>query len=620
MNFRNILKTSGPFLPGIAVALCAAGSLSGYEMPTFEPAFTQVVEAAEKPAAPKRKSYDSSSAKKTAAVKAEVDGAVSLDNCEDGTYEGSGQGFQGGKTTVRVTIKDHRITAIEVVDHQDTDSYFERARSVIDLVLSTQSLEVDVVSGATYSSQGIIEAISNALKRAAGQTVSDNYTGSTGFSAAEGGSVSISASTPDNLKDGTYTGSAEGFSGPVTVSVTVSSGRITDVQVLSHSDTPSYFSMASSLCDSIVQNNGVNGLDAVSGATYSSRGILQAVANALSGAGGSAAVSVVSTGGSGSASSGSSSPVSIEVLNTPDTLKDGTYTGSGEGFGGTTTLSVTVKGGKISSIDVMEHNDTPSFFSMTSDLLDQIVQNNGVNGIDAVSGATYSSQGILEAVQDALDRAAAVTEAAKQKEIAADSSVSNCEPDKEVSKDSETVDPEIISAEDGSDSENTEKSDSEKDTPEDQNLPENARYLDGTYTASKLVDPGEDGDFLPYTLSMDLTIEDGMIKSFDNVLGSGEGYEDSDLRYINRALNGTKKLAGVAQQVFDKNGLEDVDTISGATWTSEAMIEMIREMLALAEPVQEIEDSKIIELQPESETEISSFEISTGSDAVRIKG
>lgn len=85
---------------------------------------------------------------------------------QDGTYEGSGTGF-GGEIVVIVTIKKGSITEIEIKKADGEDSaYLDNARKIIDNMVDNQSADVDVASGATYSSKGIIEAVKNALKEA----------------------------------------------------------------------------------------------------------------------------------------------------------------------------------------------------------------------------------------------------------------------------------------------------------------------------------------------------------------------------------------------------------------------------------------------------------------------
>ena len=82
----------------------------------------------------------------------------------DGVYTGTGQGF-GGAITLSVTVDSSRITKIDVLSAEFEDAaYFETATALLDEILATQSLEVDTISGATFSSRGLIEAVRNAIK------------------------------------------------------------------------------------------------------------------------------------------------------------------------------------------------------------------------------------------------------------------------------------------------------------------------------------------------------------------------------------------------------------------------------------------------------------------------
>jgi polyferredoxin len=81
----------------------------------------------------------------------------------DGVYTGTGSGYRGD-TTVSVTVSGGAITDITVVSYRDDDKYFSRAVStVISGIISRQSLDVSTVSGATFSSNGLLEAVANAL-------------------------------------------------------------------------------------------------------------------------------------------------------------------------------------------------------------------------------------------------------------------------------------------------------------------------------------------------------------------------------------------------------------------------------------------------------------------------
>ena len=80
-----------------------------------------------------------------------------------GTYTGSGSGFRG-TTSVSVTVQNGSITDITVTSYQDDYQFFSIAESgVICEILSSQSIDVSTVSGATFSSNSIIEAVANAL-------------------------------------------------------------------------------------------------------------------------------------------------------------------------------------------------------------------------------------------------------------------------------------------------------------------------------------------------------------------------------------------------------------------------------------------------------------------------
>lgn len=89
----------------------------------------------------------------------------------DGTYEGTGTGFRGDMT-VAVTVADQTITAIEITETNDDAKWLNRAYSgVAEEILSSQTTDVDSVTGATYSSMGIKEAVADALTAAGGTNV-----------------------------------------------------------------------------------------------------------------------------------------------------------------------------------------------------------------------------------------------------------------------------------------------------------------------------------------------------------------------------------------------------------------------------------------------------------------
>lgn len=109
---------------------------------------------------------DNKSEKDSAEDKENADQADSDNVYKNGTFEGSGTGY-GGTITVQVTLEDDTITAVSVVSAPGEDSaYLSQGENVINSVISEQSTDVDTISGATFSSTGILEAVNDALSKA----------------------------------------------------------------------------------------------------------------------------------------------------------------------------------------------------------------------------------------------------------------------------------------------------------------------------------------------------------------------------------------------------------------------------------------------------------------------
>ena len=213
--------------------------------------------------------------------------------------------------------------------------------------------------------------------------------------------------------DGVYTGVGTGFRGDTEVQVTVAQGYITDITVLSYEDDPEFFQKAqSSILGQILSQQSTD-VPTVSGATYSSRSILHAVANALGleaqsesdGAG----LPNDQQGEPNWAPSTDPNPSSTDFADsTPSTLDlsslaDGPYQGEGQGVRGPTSVSVTVENGKITDITIVSYQDDAQFFSRAQNTIIQEIINTQSLDVSCVSGATFSSNGILEAVANALN-------------------------------------------------------------------------------------------------------------------------------------------------------------------------------------------------------------------------
>ena len=83
----------------------------------------------------------------------------------DGTYTGTSRGYNG-PIKVSVTIRNGKIASVSILNHHEDYPYFGWAKRVLNRIIGTDSANVNTVSGATYSSRGIINAINNALSKA----------------------------------------------------------------------------------------------------------------------------------------------------------------------------------------------------------------------------------------------------------------------------------------------------------------------------------------------------------------------------------------------------------------------------------------------------------------------
>jgi|GEM_PF-113607 len=235
--------------------------------------------------------------------------------------------------------------------------------------------------------------------------------------------------------DGVYVGSSRGYGGKGQVQVTMENGQITEVQILSAKhETKAFLKRARRLLGMVV-NAQTWEVDAVSEATYTSRGILGAIKNALTG-------EVVNNPLPPQPKP--AEPLVEEVFETPSAYRDGVYTASAEGFGGPITVQVTVSGDMITDITIVSHDgETTSYFSKARRVISTILETGTPDGVDAVSGATYSSTGLLNAVKLALSKAA--NDAALTEEPAETPETPETQPDQpEQPASSETEEPAVV--------------------------------------------------------------------------------------------------------------------------------------------------------------------------------
>lgn len=478
---------------------------------------------------------------------------------KDGTYQGSGTGF-GGTVTVQVTVADGKITAVDILDASgETPSYFASARGVVSKILAGQTPNVDAVSGATYSSNGIIQAVQNALSKASATEEStaktDKKTNIKKTNTSTTKPVVISKPTGAvAYKDGTYTAQAEGFDGPVKVTVTIKNGKITSI-TNTNTDTKEYFSKAwSKIRPSILKKQAIYGVDTVSGATFSSNGILEATQKALEKA------AVKKTTSPTPTQTATPAPVKPDTGDSSDTdnklYKDGTYSGQARGYSGFVTITLTIRDGKITEVN-NTNSDTMSYFRKAwRHLQPSILEKQSADGIDTVSGATFSSNGILEAARSALE-SAKVTAVPTATPTPVPTETLTPTP-KPTATPAPTAAPTVTPTPAPTETLTPTPKPTETPAP----TPE-GQYVDGNYNGSG------DGNYGVGSVTVNVTISGGKIAaaSYDTI-------DDED--YFAEAWN------GIYGQILNNQSADGVDTVSGATYSSNGILQAFRNALSQA--------------------------------------
>lgn len=615
MKFKEVLekiKVYAPLGVSLVIAACVVISLSGYQTKASEPSKDKKHQVSER--------VTDTETENAAEDTQTATGSFEL---ADGVYKGSATGFSG-PVTVAVTIMDKKITSIDILSSTDDEAFFNRAKAVIDRIIASQSFDVDVVSGATYSSNGIIGAVKNAL-------TGEKDNGVTGKSKQESTSESESDSSLAEIaavqdasayKDGTYYGTGKGFAGTMKVKVDISGGKIASISIVSTKDGDSYVKSASSLLDTIVEKQSTN-VDTVSGATFSSRGIIAAVRSALS----QAAVSDKTTGNntdkqgaaeaSGNGQTDKNSSGSASEQGTEGTLPyvDGIYYGTAEGYKGDIRVAVVIQDKTLKAILVTEKQDDEPFITNAMDVLKNMMKKQSAD-VDTVSGATYSSKGLIGAVKAAFEEARKTTAGENTGGSNSDSNNSNDNNSNIAGEEDKAVLLKLVQSQASLDGaqytqlswyllqirlgDAQEVLESAESTKKDvscaqeklqaainalqKNDTSTNVYEDGTYDVSTLCIPDDDMDFSAYNLSMKVTIANDRIVSITDVKGDGDS---QNVSYIKKAVDGTKNQPGMvsvltSQTNADSIDFSSIDTVSNATCTSKAIIDGCKSALEAA--------------------------------------
>lgn len=286
---------------------------------------------------------------------------------QDGVYQGQAEGAQSN-IVLEVTIENGDIVEVEILEENETEHLAQPAYEELkEQLLREQSADLDVVSGATYTSEAYMEAVQKAIDKAS--PVSDSEA---------------------DFKNGEYIGSAQGHVGEIELKVLVKAGKITEIEVLAQNETAGLGDDAiDEIKAAIIENQSLE-VDVVSGATNSSVGTINAVKNALD-------------KGSGAAAESEEVSVDADFLNLAELdLEDGEYRGAAEGYRTEIEVSLLVENNKLQEIRIVSQEETPGIGDQAMAKLSESLISEQSLEVDAVSGATNTSEGFLEAVKNAL--------------------------------------------------------------------------------------------------------------------------------------------------------------------------------------------------------------------------
>ncbi len=187
-------------------------------------------------------------------------------------------------------------------------------------------------------------------------------------------SIGVNANT---LDDGNYVASAEGYGGELKVEVKVESGELIEISIIDHEETERIAETPfERIPAQIIERQSTEDIEMVTGATMTSEALVEAVDKALEKA----------------------SP-SLE-------LKDGDYQGAAEGYGGELKVEVKVESGELIEISIIDHEETERIAETPFKRIPaQIIENQSTEDIEMVTGATMTSEALIDAVDDALDKA-----------------------------------------------------------------------------------------------------------------------------------------------------------------------------------------------------------------------
>ena len=323
---------------------------------------------------------------------------------------------RNGPVEVEVAAGPTAFYRVKILSHEETEGIGTLAVDAIpNTIMETQRLDFDAVSGATITSEAIRSAVASALESGGIDPAAFGYVAPTPAPEKEEApkpAPAPAAAAGGAYVPGTYTAEATGM-GTVKVSVTVDENAITEVVLDTAGETPEIGGAATEELTSQVMAAQGPAIDGVSGATLTSNAVSTAVADALAQA--AAAPAENETAGTEPASEPEETAKPEETAEPgaaePETaaaaaadVPDGAQTLKGSGLGkvGDVDVEVVADENTIYSITVVKHDETPGIGTVAVDQIPAAIVEAQSLQVDAIAGATMTTDAIKEAVGAAL--------------------------------------------------------------------------------------------------------------------------------------------------------------------------------------------------------------------------
>ncbi|MBG9989201.1 FMN-binding protein [Aerococcaceae bacterium DSM 111176] len=306
-----------------------------------------------------------------------------------GALTGTAEGHNG-PVTVSVEMDGDTITAVEIIEHEESPGYSDKAISDIPAaIVEANSTDIEVISGASVSSNAIMEAVDNAVASVDSNTF-----------ASEGDVVTVEV---------------EGHNGPVVVDVTFDGDNISAVEIVEHEESPGYSDQAlEEIPAAIVEANSTD-VEVISGASVTSNAIIDAVNQAVDEKGiALAAVEETDVESSEEVGSEDTDEESSETSEEPESEDTDEATGevevdgdvvtvTVEGHNGPVVVEVTFDDNTITAVEVVEHEESAGYSDRPLEEIPAAIVEANSTDVEVVSSASVTSNAIIDAVNLALE-------------------------------------------------------------------------------------------------------------------------------------------------------------------------------------------------------------------------